>query len=586
MEEEKKYKGFYCQKCNYIPLIQIIPKINNIKIFSSCKCHKQYQNYDTFVKNNYLKKEIDINKISNESIINNINKNEVNLDLIKDNLKKVKEKVYKEVTQTKDKLIDILNKKIDEINEIYKKNVIKNKKIIFIIEEMIRSFEILKDNPSNINNLLNNCIFNETNETSHILSYNILDSFLQDIDKYFQNKLILNLYEEFDNINFSSKQICYKNDYLFRKNYNKNNLYDGFLHEKFLNGKNPIRTLIEMDNNLFALCFNNNCDILIYNNILNHKIIFKAHSSSTNWIIKTNKNYLISCGDDNLIKIWPPINEKFYEEKIESDSNITDLYKNKKYNRIWRIFGFTTNIDLNPIFIYEFKNLENIQKMINLKQNKFLAISNQYIYIFHYNINENNDLVECNMEIELMNTSFTVINIDDAFVFKKENTEIIVVYTQFILFFLDISNLEIIHRIEVELINKNSLVQVDKNNLLLKEKNHFKVIDLKNFKLKLIIENNVNDNDYLFNMGDETLIQCYTAGIKRYSIKTFEELPILIYNKKNDEDEEDSIHFHEDFYLTNYSKGMNIVYLYQLKDKRLVTCYKNGKIELCNLKFI
>ena len=67
--EVKKYKGFYCKKCNSIPLIQIIPQSKNIKIFSCCKCHKQYQNYDKFIKNNYITEEIDINKISKEPIL-------------------------------------------------------------------------------------------------------------------------------------------------------------------------------------------------------------------------------------------------------------------------------------------------------------------------------------------------------------------------------------------------------------------------------------------------------------------------------------------------------------------------------------
>ena len=29
--EQKKYSGYYCNKCNYIPLIKIIPTNNEIK---------------------------------------------------------------------------------------------------------------------------------------------------------------------------------------------------------------------------------------------------------------------------------------------------------------------------------------------------------------------------------------------------------------------------------------------------------------------------------------------------------------------------------------------------------------------------
>ena len=53
MTEEKKYNRFFCIKCNYIPLIQIIPKKENINILYSCKCCKNYIQLDIFIKNYY-----------------------------------------------------------------------------------------------------------------------------------------------------------------------------------------------------------------------------------------------------------------------------------------------------------------------------------------------------------------------------------------------------------------------------------------------------------------------------------------------------------------------------------------------------
>ena len=66
----EKYSGFYCKKCNFIPLIQIIPKEKNIKIFSSCKCRKQYEDIDSFIKNKYHKNIIDIYQIPKKTFIN------------------------------------------------------------------------------------------------------------------------------------------------------------------------------------------------------------------------------------------------------------------------------------------------------------------------------------------------------------------------------------------------------------------------------------------------------------------------------------------------------------------------------------
>jgi len=113
-----KYSGYYCQKCNLIPLIQIIPQKNNIKIFSSCKCNKQYQNIESFIKKYYKKDVVDINKISKESNINeyykykkNNEENKVDINLIINKLNKAKEKIKNEGREIKDRIIEIYEKK-------------------------------------------------------------------------------------------------------------------------------------------------------------------------------------------------------------------------------------------------------------------------------------------------------------------------------------------------------------------------------------------------------------------------------------------------------------------------------------------
>ena len=232
------------------------------------------------------------------------------------------------------------------------------------------------------------------------------------------------------------------------------------------------------------------------------------------------------------------------------------------------------NIDLNPIYIYKLENLEKIEKMINLKENRFLAVSNKNIYIFKYNINEKDDISN-NIEIELINQSFIDNNLVDAYIFEKNNIEIIALNTEFLLYFLDISNLGIIYKIKVNSMTKNSLIQIDKNSLLFKEKDLFKIIDLNTFKIKLFVKNIYNDNSYLFNLEDGTIIQGYDDGIKRYSIKTFEELPNLIYYGGYYNPDGDSLY-------TEFS----IVYMYKSNDKSIFLCHKKGLLEKCDLKFI
>ena len=99
MTDEIKYNGYYCIKCKYIPLIQIIPKKENLFILSLCNCNKKYLKYDSFYKN-YFKNNISVNNIYNTSLINT-NKETVNKDIsllrkefiqIKDEIEKLQEK--------------------------------------------------------------------------------------------------------------------------------------------------------------------------------------------------------------------------------------------------------------------------------------------------------------------------------------------------------------------------------------------------------------------------------------------------------------------------------------------------------------
>ena len=194
-----KYSGYYCQKCNLIPLIKIIPQNNNIKIFSSCKCHKQYQNIETFIKNNYKKDIVDLNKISKESIINeyykyknNKEENKKDINLIINEFNQVKDIIIEDGKEIKNIIIETYQKKINEINQIYDKFIENNNKIILIIEQMIKSYQLISDNQSNILNLLNNSCFYKKNKIKFLLNdYNSLDSLLKEAENYFNEEFII-----------------------------------------------------------------------------------------------------------------------------------------------------------------------------------------------------------------------------------------------------------------------------------------------------------------------------------------------------------------------------------------------------------
>ena len=96
-----------------------------------------------------------------------------------------------------------------------------------------------------------------------------------------------------------------------------------------------------------------------------------------------------------------------------------------------------------------------------------------------------------------------------------------------------------------------------------------------NFSVKLII-NNKTENDFLLDIKDGTVISSSYLGIKRFLVKTMEQLPILV--EFADDEDNDSY---------NYENFVEkVIYMYQLIDKRVIACYQNGKNEVCQLKHI
>ena len=106
--DKTEYDGYFCKKCKLIPLIQIIPRETGAKILIACKCHKQYDNIETFIRNKSLKDKIDINGISKEPL--NEFGYDFNIDIksIKSKYEKAKKDLFESSTELKNKLIKYL----------------------------------------------------------------------------------------------------------------------------------------------------------------------------------------------------------------------------------------------------------------------------------------------------------------------------------------------------------------------------------------------------------------------------------------------------------------------------------------------
>ena len=159
--------GFYCIKCKVVPLIQIIPKSYDIKIFCCCKCSKKLINFDNFI-NKYFVKNIDYDKISNEPIyeesMDKDNKNilDKNIDIqdIKKKNKQISDRIYEFISDIKTKTINLLESYINEIKQCYEINIKNNQKLDKLIDILLKNYESNEKNNSNIKNVLYNTSFN------------------------------------------------------------------------------------------------------------------------------------------------------------------------------------------------------------------------------------------------------------------------------------------------------------------------------------------------------------------------------------------------------------------------------------------
>ena len=139
---------FYCNKCNSIPLILIVPKLDGSYVLKKCFCGEQKLNL------------FQLNKEKNENnTIKNIKKNG---ELTKEEIKILKNdylKAYNKLNTINNNLkkcfIEQLNQMINNIENLYKKNLEENLKILDLINSFFIQYEKLQDKKSQKNILLN-----------------------------------------------------------------------------------------------------------------------------------------------------------------------------------------------------------------------------------------------------------------------------------------------------------------------------------------------------------------------------------------------------------------------------------------------
>ena len=486
-QNENKKGYYYCPKCNTIPLIHILPKKDNIKVYVVCKCDKKFISYDQFNKNFYHEKK-------NENIINlkeDIEQDEnINIEEKIKLYHELKEEINKFNLELKNNIICHYQNKIKEIEKYYEDNKNMNDKLEILLNRLISNYESDNKNGSNINNILYN-----TN-----------------LNKYYKRKLSNFKIENLNDMTFISYEREAKNYYINQHIISPD--VNEFKTIKFLSGHDDsVNCFLEMNKNIGVSCSRDS--YIIFYNLTEMKQLlkFKAHKGGVNYIININSNNLISCGEDSTIKIWPLINESEY------------INNNKK------------EVEIKPIF--ELVTEEKIKKLIDIGENKILTCSNKGIYIFEY-INNNKDEQKLNLFKNLKKDK-----INDIVLFKRENEKLIIGYTGKEVFVVDLAELKILNEIKCEgPYWQNCLTQINNEEVIYGNNKELYIINIKKGKIKLTKSTSGYINS-IFKLKDGSIIRGERDGIRRFTKNTLDELPPLIepYDDYDDNHEAENLNY-------------------------------------------
>ena len=320
---------FYCLRCKTVPLIELAPKENQLKILTSCQCHKQLLKEETFFKyyhnidnNTELKPE---SKKENNTHINK---------LIQD-YQENKDKYINNITNIKDEIINKCKNAIERIEKAFELNKKINEKIDAIIQILINAYNINSVDLINKKNIVLNLQLN-TNNITNCLNHVNLSSSVNSITNYFQNNYII--------ISKSFQQI---------KTFSDTN------------------EMIEIKNDLFALKSKEKYIKIIESKNNDKWIILKNKTKINKLLIDIKNSYLISL-DIQTIKFWDinKIEKTFNKSNKNEFVDLTPLYKLKHKNKILELVVMDNNILCGS----EEKSLFTYKYDINQKSHELLKI--------------------------------------------------------------------------------------------------------------------------------------------------------------------------------------------------------------------
>ena len=330
------FSGFYCKKCNIIPLIRLnILDNKNINFTVKCKCNTKFLTYDKLY-NNYYSKNIEQKTIINEKIIEERKENrEPILEKIEEILSTIRYNNDKLII-FKNKFIDYMNSYINEINNSINKIISISENIEKISLIFIDSYKIINTNYSNITNIhfiLDNQIFKiEESDINYLFNkYNCCET-INNIKEFI---------DEYINVN---QQLKYFSKVKAR----------------------DILDIIILSNELL-LIFGKRYLYFFSNKDL--KIIGKIKSNSLINIGKTPNNNIL-CLFPDCIKIYPEITYDYINSLKIENKNENEYYN--EYDDENKLL-----LDIKPLMIF------NFNKILYWKDEKSESYKNKFLL---YNI--------------------------------------------------------------------------------------------------------------------------------------------------------------------------------------------------------
>ena len=486
--------SFYCQKCEKVPLIEIAPKENELKILVSCQCRRQLLKAKSFFRYYYNPQLINLkSELTNESPNTNIDK------LIL-NYQNYKERFNNNCKRIKEEVINIYKTAIEKIQMAYEINKNINEKIDKIIQILINSYN------SNSNYLINkkNILLNlQTNTNMNIgqLNYDYISSTVNIMTNYFKNNYII-----------MSKSFQLTNSY------------------------NNAKEIVEIKTDLYALKFQEKYIKIIKNKNNSKWISIRFKKEINKILIDKINNLLISVDKENSIKFWD-INE------------IERRYYKSEENEF---------VDIIPL--YEFKHKNKISEIILSEKNILCGYGENTLFSYEYDIYKKTH--------SLIKTLNNANNLQNLVQIKRNDSNYICCREENHLVLFDIPQLKELNRIQIgkwknELCNYE---QINENEIIIGIDKCLKILNLDSFQITLSKKINMEIR-CIKKLKDTSILVGGRKLVKRFSLKTLEELPqLIVFDPSNSDSDED------------YGIGPGILDL--TKDVQSICELSNGNIML------